>query len=240
MRKITVLMLTTCFGISCLEWAFDSAAQTVLPSVRSASVLPASPPTDDAGKLAWTFPQPRDYLIQKVAAFLQEGAGRYVDTNHRHISPDGTPKPEISATKPGLSEQFNDVFGGVPDPEITLVGNYRLFGACQVHNCGVRAFVVTDASGATVQAAGLIHYRCTYRPGASNEPIVQSEGNASDCENFPTLTIFYRSSQTKNASVTEQVIKWARSKVSDFANATRHSGKANDNLRVEIQFVHGS
>lgn len=239
MRKVTALLLTAYLGVSGLG-SSDAAAQMALPSNRPASVLPAHPPSSEADAHAWWGQQPRDYLTKKADTFLQGGKGYYVNTYRQRLSKNGTPQQEISSTQSGLSEQFSDVFGGVPDPETTLVGNYRLFSACQVHNCGVRAVLVTDASGATVQAAGLIHYRCTYRPGASDNPIVKPEGMASDCENFPTLTIFYESPQTKNAAVTEQVIEWARSKVAKFANATRLGGKANSNLRVEVQFVHGS
>lgn len=239
MRKITTLVLTAYLGISSLG-SSDAAAQVAPPSNRPASVLPTHPPSSEADAHAWWGQQPRDYLAKKADAFLQGGRGDYVNTYRQSLSRNGTPQQEIRSTQPGLSEQFNDVFGGVPDPEISLVGNYRLFGACQVHNCGVRAFLVTDAGGDVVQAAGLIHYRCTNRTGASNEPIVQSKGSTSGCENFPTLTIFYASPQTKNTAVTEQAIEWAKSKVANFANTTRLSGKASSNLRVEVQFVHGS
>jgi hypothetical protein len=240
MRKPIFLALAACVCMLCLGGAFDVAAQTVMPSVRPASVLPASPASNEASASAWSDAQPRDYLMKKAAAFLQGGAGHYISTDDRRLSQGLITQQDVGKTQPTLPEQFNEVFGGVPDPEAILVGNYRLFSACQVHNCGVRAILITDASGVTVQAAGLIHYRCAYRPGASNAPIVQSEGRTSDCENFPTFTIFYQSPQTKNATVTEQMIAWARSKVAKFANATRLGDKANNNLRVEVQFVHGS
>jgi hypothetical protein len=240
MRKPVILMLIVCLGMSCLWGAPDAAAQTVLPSIRPASVLPASPPSNEAEATAWSDPQPRKYLMQKAANFLEGGAGYYnINTDARRLSQGLITPQEVGKTQPTLPEQFNEVFGGVPSPEITLVGNYRLFEACQVHNCAVRAALVTDTSGAAVQAAGLIHYGCTTISNASNETTSQAEGKAQACEYIPTLTIFYESKQTKNAALTEQLIEWARAKVAARINAMKLSSKENNKLRIDVKFVHG-
>lgn len=239
MRKSTILTLTACLGLSCLG-SLGVAAQTALPSVRRiASVLPATPPTNQAEAHAWSDPQPRDYLMKKAAAFLEGGAGSYIVTN-RYNPLSTVPQRKPGSDHPGLPEQFNYVFGGVPDPEVTLVGSYRLFEACQVHNCGTKAVLVTDASGTLVQAAGLLkQFGCTTPSNALSQPTTQSGSQANACEDIPTLTIFYQSAQTKNAALTEQIIEWAKVKVADFFNTARLPDKGGK-LKVEIKFVHGS
>lgn len=240
MPKSIFVTLSICLGLIFFGGALNAAAQNVLPSIPAARVLPASPPIDKAGKLAWTFQQPRKDLMQKASVFLEGGTGYYINTDTRRLAQGLITPQEVGKTLPTLPEQFNEVFGGVPNPEVTLVGNYRLFEACQVHNCGTKAVLVTDASGTLVQAAGLLkQFGCTATIKTLRQPTNQMESQAHACEDGPTLTIFYQSAQTKNAALTEQIIEWAKVKVADFFNTARLPDKGR-RLKVEINFVHGS
>ena len=240
MRKPIILATLICLGMTCSGAVQNASAQTVLPSIRPASVLPASPPVDKAGRLAWSDLQPRKELMQKAAHFLEGGTGYYINTDNRRLA-QGLMTPQgVGKTQPTLPEQFNEVFGGVPNPEVTLVGSYRAFEACRVHDCGTKAVLITDASGASVQAAGLLMpYGCITYFNASSQPTTKSESRTNACAHVPTLIIFYQSAHTKNAALTEQIIDWAKVKVAEFFNAARLPGKGRT-LKVEIKFVHGS
>lgn len=181
--------------------------------------------------LAWSNGSTRGALIREASAYLAGGTGNYVTIRPENSSGGGSAnKASFQPMHRSLPDQFAHVFGGIPDPELVLAGGDRLFAACEPHNCGLKAFIVTDATGKLIQAAGLIHHRCASNDGNSPAAIARRESAVPPCQHSPTLTIFYANLLARKPTLTKQIVQWAREKVAADRSARQ--------LTAEIKFLH--
>jgi len=167
--------------------------------------------TTTPSNIGWSSSDTRAQLMSKASTYFSTTQGDFVNKNAMMVAAPPAPASRVvmEAKANNLSEQFNYVLGGIPDPEVTLAGGQKLFGACEPHNCvGNKAFVVTDASGGAVQAAGFLGPKC----GASRKAD-PGQQLALGCDAIPTLTIFYTDKQARKPGLSLDIIKWARQKV---------------------------
>lgn len=184
--------------------------------------------TATASNIAWSSSDTRTDLMSKATTYFSTTQGDFVNKTSMMASapPVPTSRTVMEAKANNLSAQFNYVLGGIPDPEVTLAGGQKLFGACEPHNCvGNKAFVVTDVSGGAVQAAGFLGPRC----GASRKTDLDQQ-LAPGCDAVPTLTIFYTDKQARKSDLSLEIIKWARQKV--IADGRFKA------VKIEERFVH--
>ena len=199
--------------MSSIKTRWQAAAGAAFVAVLSIAHAQSPVATTSSG-IAWSSSDTRTDLMSKVSTFFSTAQGDFVN------------KSAMEAKASNVSEQFNYVLGGIPDPETILASGRILFGACEPHNCvGSKVFVVTDTSGEVVQAAGFLGPKCG--PSRQADPGQQLSPG---CDDVPTLTIFYAGNQARKPELSLEIVEWARQKISD-------SGRFKT-VKTEERFIH--
>jgi hypothetical protein len=144
-------------------------------------------------------------LDASVEAFFGDARGQFLD-------PRGMIEPGADPHR--VATQFRVAFDGVPQDQLTNRDGHSIYSACQPHNCGVSAAVLTRRGSAVVEAAALIHWRCGRRDLPAVQP-ARSPGGLSrvgGCDDLqhPTVTMFFPSRATVNPQQVRDLRDWAR------------------------------
>lgn len=205
------LSLLVNFGIS------HASAQDVRPeTIRQ---IPAE-------QLKWSYDGTRDKLLAESRKFLGNAHGNFVATNGQD------PSLDYSLA----SEQFVQVFSGIPEGAERFEDGSNLFAATEQHNADVKAMIVTTADQSSIVAAALLHRNCgKNNPRGPNN--IGKKNQNKGCDRDTTLTIFVPAGKSLGDIPRGRLIAWVRNEEKIRNRMLNSPRLAIKNFKVDVQKV---